>query len=122
MPYDIRVVPGRDFLRLDANGRVNLDQSRQILSDIARECAASGTTRILLDTRQAESTMTEKDLYLLASAFGELGFQYHHRLAILHRPMNFDRAEFFAMCARTRGWQVDAFGSFEDAFNWLNEA
>jgi hypothetical protein len=120
MPYDLRVIPSNDFVRLDAEGHIDMDSSRSALAEIARASAESGLSRMLLDLRSVYSELTPGELYMLASAFGDIGFRPEQKLALLHRPMSFDRPEFFAMVAQHRGWKVAAFGGFEDAFNWLN--
>jgi hypothetical protein len=34
----------------------------------------------------------------------------------------FDRARFFALCAENKGFNVEAFTSYEEAMDWLLEA
>ena len=74
----------------------------------------------LLDVRDLYSSATLNDLYMLAHAFHEMGFRQDHRLAVLHRYNSAERADFFAMCAQDRGFDVGAFDNFEDAIDWLN--
>ena len=81
-----------------------------------------GLDRAILDCRQVEGMLSTTDLYRLATTFHEAGFQPDLRLAVLHRTNRIDRADFFAMCATNRGWNVRAFDTFEDAFEWLTSA
>jgi hypothetical protein len=122
MSYDLHIVRPADFVRLDAHGRINLEESRRMLASVARECAQRGVPCTLIDARDVEpGVLSLNDLYLLAREFRELGFEKKHRLAILHRYSSSERAEFFAMCASDGGWDVRAFENFEEAIDWLNE-
>ena len=81
---------------------------------------ARGVDRALLDVRNVMSaSLTTTEIFSLATTFREAGFRHGHRLAVLHRPTRDAGAEFFALCAAQRGWNVCAFDSFEDAFDWL---
>jgi hypothetical protein len=120
MPYDLYVVKTSDFLRLDADGRFNKAQTRQVLEGIAKTCVERGVNAALLDVRDARGEMSLTDLYELACTFNEMGFRHDHRLAILH-PFHGERAEFFALCAAQRGWQVRAFLEYEEAMDWFAE-
>jgi hypothetical protein len=122
VPYKLQVIKSGDFVRLDGRGRVNIYDSQAALRRLAQACVDRGVDHALLDTRDVESTLTITDLFVLASTFGELGFHRGQRLAIIHRMTNEDRAEFFAVCAKNRGWTVGAFDNFEDGFSWLNDA
>ena len=121
MPYDIRIVPGREFIRLDAKGELDLRASREILSDIAAKCVNNRVDRVLLDLRNVLPDLQPIDVYELATSFQESNIERQDRLAILHGPDALNRAATFASLATKRGWQVRDFDNFEHAFNWLNE-
>jgi hypothetical protein len=120
MPYDLHVVKTADFVRLDADGHFEKEESRRALQRIAKACVDRGINTALLDVRDARGELSLADVYKLACAFQEMGFRRDHRLAILH-PFHGERAAFFAMCATERGWQVQAFVEFEEAMEWLAE-
>ena len=121
MPFDLHVVKTADFVRLDADGHFDKDASRRALQGIAKACVERGINAALLDVRDARGELSMADVYRLACAFADMGFRQEHRLAILH-PFHGERAEFFAMCATARGWQVRAFLEFEEAVEWFEEA
>jgi hypothetical protein len=74
---------------------------------------------IILDTRKAQSAMSVIELWHLAAEVSKLRKAFSRKTAVLCRLEEFDQAEFFALCAKNRGFQVQAFTSFEDAFEWL---
>ena len=121
MSYRLQVIRSSDFVRVDANGRPNMEETQAALRKVAESCIERGVDHALIDARDAQTTLSITDLFVLASTFGNLGFQRHHRLAFVHRLGAGERADFFAMCANDRGWQVGSFDSFEEAFNWLND-
>jgi hypothetical protein len=122
MPYDIRIVPGHEFIRLNAKGQLDLRATRTLLSDIAAKCCAKRVDRILLDVRQIIADIQLIELHELAMTFDDYDFQPYDRLAILHKKSSNGGAALFAQTAAKRGYQIRAFDEFERAFNWLIEA
>ena len=119
MAYNLRVVRPSDFIRYDGRGETDRVRSRRILERIAKACVDEGMNCALLDLRGLHLHLELKDLYGLINAFKDMGFRREHRLAILHNYTGMDKAEFFAMCASARGWNVRAFDTFEDAMEWF---
>ncbi len=120
MPYDLHVVRTQDFLRCNSEGVFDYSGTKIGLKAIAQACIARGVKCVLLDVRDAQSTLKMTDMYQLAHTFQETGFTQDHRLAILHRYRAGERAEFFALCAQERGWNIAAFESYEEAVNWFS--
>ena len=119
MPYTLHVVKTSDFIRYDGRGRIDPLRSRKLLERIAKACVDSGINCALLDIRGMHGSLAVKDLYGLVNAFKEMGFRHEHRLAILHTYTGAERADFFAVCASSRGWNVRAFENFEEAMDWF---
>lgn len=122
MPYDIRIIRGREFLRLDAYGQVDLESSRILLGDAIWACVHGKVGRVLIDVREAMgTTLTVPQLAMLAGVCQQISPPPDvHKIAILNRPKDdFDRAAFLAAEAQQVGWNLRAFRDFEAAFNWL---
>ena len=128
MPLDLQIIRASEFIRLGAKGRVDLKASREILGEIARACRKRGLDRALIDVRAIhigpKPVFSIQDLARLVGTFHELGFKKYHRLAILYSADPHHRARLFAFLSSLHGWQVRAFGEFEEAIVWLweNEA
>lgn len=120
MPYDLHIVKTSDFVRLDAHGKPDLEQSRNVLASIAKTCMERGVLCALLDVRDLYSSFTTNDLYRLVQAFREVGFQEKHRLAILHRFRS-ERAEIFTTFAADEGLNVRGFEDYGEAIEWFAE-
>lgn len=118
MPYNLHIVKTSDFVRLDAKGSPDLQESIKVLSEIARTCVERGIYCVLLDVRDLYSQLSVNDLYWLARAFHDMGFRKHHCLAVLHRYRH-ERAEIFATFAADEGWNVRGFESYEEAIEWF---
>jgi hypothetical protein len=120
MPHDLHVIRVGDFVRLDAHGRVDLEGSRAVLAQLAGAMVTRGLDRALLDVRGISGPpLSPLDVYTLATTFHEAGFRREHRLAICCNASRAANAEFFALVAGNRGWNVEAFETFEEAFEWL---
>lgn len=123
MPHELSIIKAGEFIRCGAQGTVDFDESRRVLTALASAIVKRGLHKAILDLRkaQAEPPLTYTQLYELASSFQEAGFGARHRLALLVAPNKYDKAEFFALCASGRGWNCFAFDSFEEAFDWLSD-
>jgi len=120
MPQNLQIVRPSDFVCLDAQGKPDLAASERALSAVAKACVDRGIDCALLDVRNVQSNLGLVDLYQLVKAFDAMGFQPNHRLAVLHRYSGGEGAEFFAICASMRGWNVRAFDNFEEAIEWFS--
>jgi len=67
MPADIRVIRAQEFLRSTECGRLDLEESKRLLVEIALASPPSKHYDVLVDTRSAHSEMTVSDLLDLAS-------------------------------------------------------
>jgi hypothetical protein len=125
MPLDLQIIRASEFIRLGAKGRVDLKASREILAEIARACRKRGVDRALLDVRAVpigpKPVFSIQDLARLVSIFHQIGFRKEQRLAVLYSSDPHHRARLFAFLSNLHGWQVRAFGEFEEAIVWLWE-
>jgi hypothetical protein len=123
MPLNLQIIRASEFIRFGAKGRVNVSQSREILTEIAKACRKRGVDRALLDVRAVhigpKPVFSLHDLAKLVSTFHELGFRKEHRLAVLYSADPHHRARLFAFLSNLHGWQVRAFHEFEEALVWL---
>jgi hypothetical protein len=133
MPFNLQIIRTSDFIRLNAKGEYDSAASRAVLSKLAKAIVEKGIDSALIDVRDARSDMRLNDVYELAMAFKEMGFQKRHRLAILYRStagehLEFfamrpgERAQFFAMCASEEGLNVRAFDDYAQAMEWFAAA
>jgi len=122
MPHDVRVIPARDFLRVDVENKLNLAESKKLLEEIAAAGAGKPDQNILVDLREAAGApmLSSVDIFELVQTLRKLGLGILNKIAILrHPPHDFDRARFFEMLATDRGCQVGVFEDFETAFAWF---
>lgn len=123
MPQELHVIKAGDFIRSTGEGSIDFETSRQVLTSLAEALVGRRVEKAILDIRRiyGNPPATYTQLYHLARAFREAGFDERHKLAVLVSPDRQDKAEFFAICASGRGWNAWAFDQFEDAFEWLTE-
>ena len=122
MSANIRIIHAHEFIVATPEGQLNLEESKKLLVAIASASAPLADYDILLDTRKAKSEMSAGDLWDLAAELNNHFAKTSSRAlktAVLCPPKRFDKATFLAHCARHRGFQVSAFTSFEDAYEWL---
>ena len=126
MPLELQIIRAAEFIRLGAEGKLDVAASRGILRGLAAACRKRGITRALLDLRKVPVRPTPafspSDLASLVNAFREMGFRRDQRLALLYSADPHHRARLFALISTLRGWSVKAFDDFETAIGWLNSA
>ena len=126
MPLELQIIRASEFVRLGAREHLNLESSKEALAELARACRKRGVDRALLDLRElaipAKPLFTPSELASLVGTFQKAGFGQNQRLAVLYRSDPHHGARLFAFIGSMRGWQVRAFGEFEDAVNWLSES
>lgn len=119
MASNIRIIHARDFVKLTADGWLDLDKSRALLLQVAAASSPLSEYQVILDIRTAQSRMTSVELWELAVELSKLRNTFASRTAVLCSPDRVKSAEFFAICARNMGFGVRAFTSFEEAIEWL---
>ncbi len=122
MPSDVRVIHAHEFLRSTEDGRLDLEESKRLLVEIASASPPSKHYDVLVDTRNAHSGMTVSDLLDLAADLHGVRKSFSGKTALVVPRERLDHAEFFAACAEERGFEVSAFTSLGDAMNWLIDA
>lgn len=119
MAADIRVIHVRDFMKATVQGTFDLESSKQALLQIADAVPPSSPVDIMIDVREAPASLSVAQLSQLVAEFNRLHIGAGRKTAVLTAEDRFENAHFFAVSARGMGRDVQAFTSFEDAFDWL---
>lgn len=119
MARKIRIVNARDFVSAKADGTLDLEEGEQLLREVVGVSDPLEEFDILVDTRDAVSVLSATDLWFLADRLLRHPKTFAGRTAILCPDERFDHAAFFALCAESKGVDMQAFTSYEEAMNWL---
>ena len=119
MATNIRIIHAHDFIKATPEGRLDFEDSKKMLMEIASASAHLADYEIILDTRKVQAVMSATQLWDLARELIKYHTTFSRKTAILCPLERFDLAEFFALCAHNRGFQVRAFTSIGDAMEWL---
>lgn len=119
MARKIRIVNARDFVSAKADGTLDLEEGEQLLREVVGVSDPLEDFDILVDTRDAVSVLSATDLWFLADRLLRHPKTFAGRTAILCPDERFDHAAFFALCAESKGVDMQAFTSYEEAMNWL---
>lgn len=126
MPMELQIIRAQEFIRLGPKGHFDLKTSKAVLTQLVRACCKRGINQALLDLRALhpgpKPVFSPNDLVTLVNTFHEVGFTHQQRLAILYGSDPHHRARLFAFIAKLRGWSVQAFDDFEQAYLWLSHA
>jgi hypothetical protein len=125
---NIRLIRGRQFLRGDQHGTLDLERSREALCQLLTEGtegagAEPGAHDLLFDVRDADIDMALKDVWILLKDLDECNPGFDGRLALLDNwDKTFDRMQFFEASSERIGVEAKAFLEFEEAVEWLWES
>jgi len=120
MDLNIRIIHGRDFLKTTPTHEVDLETSKQWFLRLAQENAGPRQYDLLIDNRYTTGHLTLSEITELVKVVIEHRDSFRSKIAILAPPgVKFDNAQFGALYANNRGFQVAAFTDFEETMNWL---
>lgn len=119
MPSTVQIIRAHECIRATPEGNLDFEESKKLLVEIASLAKGLGEYKILLDLRRAAPQLNTADLWYLAKEVAQLGATYRRKTALLTLLQEFENAEFWALSAQNRGYQIHAFVSFEDAIEWL---
>jgi hypothetical protein len=124
MPLQLEIIRATEFIRVGAQGRFDLAASKAALATLASACQKRGLQHAVIDLRALQPgpkpVFSRMDLSELVNTFPEVGFTRRLRLAILYKSDPHRRARMFAFLSALHGWNVRAFGEFEEALLWLS--
>ena len=118
-PACVKVIHAHEFVRARPGGVLNLEASEQLLLDVAKAAEGHDRIEVLIDTRRAEGQLGAADLWFLADRLARHRHVFRGKTAVLCPIERFDRARFFALLADSKGFEVEAFTSYEEAMAWL---
>jgi hypothetical protein len=121
MPSHIKIIRAHEFIKATPDGELDFEETKKLLIGIANASTAAPMDdyEIIIDLRKAHSALTKNDLYNLVNELGKFRKIFSRKMAIICPFDRFNDNEFFALCAQNKGFQVSAFTSFVDAWEWL---
>ena len=120
MDLNLRIIHARDFLKTTPTNEVDLESSKQFFLKLAQANAAPRQYDLLIDVRQTTGRLTLAEITEVIKVVIEHRESFRSKIALLTTPgIRFDNAQFAALYANNRGFQVAAFTDFEETMNWL---
>ena len=120
MNLNIQLVRQDDYIKTTPTGELGMASTKQLLQTLAAASSSGEERPMLVDIRKTSSILKKADVFELASTLIEYGKTFRRKTAILARDDDsYDRSNFFELVARNRGYNVNAFTSFEEAILWL---
>lgn len=110
------------FLKVTPEGDLDLTESKRLFDEASSVFGSEVEYQVILDTRNAHSIMTSRDLFYLAADLIEHCLTFRRSTAVISPLDKFGGAKFFENAARSRSFDVRAFVSYEDAVDWLTSS
>jgi len=125
MSLQVEIIRASEFVRVGPAGHFDLPASKAALATVAAACRKRGIQHAVMDLRALQPgpkpVFSPADLLELVNTFPAIGFTRRLRLAILYRSDPHKRTRLFAFLGMLHGWNVRAFGDFEEAVQWLSK-
>jgi hypothetical protein len=123
MAYDVTIECMRGVLRLEIRGTRFPDQAvaqaRQLWSEIADECLARNT-RLVLIVSHLSGPLSVLNAFDIGARMRTPDTGARPAVAYVNLDSDsLPESQFAVTVAQNRGWSIEAFGSEEDAWNWL---
>lgn len=121
MGYEIRVTPYDQYLRIEASGERNRDESLALFRRIAEEANAHGLHDILL-VLELRGRLSTFEIYDMVAAHRQFGFDSRHTIAVVDKnPLSRPDTRFAEDVGAVRGLKGAAFEDEEAAIRWILE-
>jgi hypothetical protein len=123
MALEFHIITSHQFLRLGSHGELDWPQSLGVLTTLVEGFAERSTDLAMVDLRDTNVELNEKQLEALAVVLKQIGVTAEHRIAILFSPAaEGRRPPIFVDAARKRGFDIARFYNYEEAAEWLSTA
>lgn len=123
MPVKIKLIRSIEYLHSTPEGEIDFEKSKEILVELAKAKRPPADFNVLMDFRRAQMKLSTADIYFLAAELANYEHTFLNKIAILVLPgLDFDKSEFFELCSKNRGLNVDTFSNFEDAMQWFYDS
>ena len=120
MSVDYKIINAKDFITATPTGEIDLKESKKSLGQIAEMLGLMGNYELLLDMREAHSTMQQAELEEIVRELVRHRDVFQNKIAIIARDdEQFNKAVFVEICANIDGLTVEAFTDYEQAMNWI---
>ena len=119
MPANVKHIQGHDFIRAKPDGDADLETAEELIKEIAAAGEGLEDFEILVDTRNVSGGLSATALWTLSERLVRYRKTFSHRTAVLCPLERFDHIRFFSLCAENRGFNIQAFTSYEEAMEWL---
>lgn len=119
MSANIQIIHAHEIIKAIPEGKLDFEETKKLLKNVALASYPLVAYEIILDTRKASSILSITDIWFLVEELSKFRKTFTEKIAVLCPFEEFDKASFFALCSKNRGFQVNAFTSYEEAIDWL---
>ena len=120
MDIKIKIIRSIDYLSVTDDGRVEFEESKKRLHELAGVKRPPADFDILLDFRRTQWVLSTEEIFSLANVLISDPDSHRDKIALLALPgVNFNKAEFMELCSRSQRVDVQTFTNYEDAIHWF---
>jgi hypothetical protein len=108
------------FLRVKIGGIIdNEDQLHEVVLEVIQIAKSEGYRKLLLDLTEREFKLSSFAIFKSAAFIAENNTDANGKLAIFHRPEDYQNIHYFESVALNRRLNVNIFTELEHAEKWL---
>jgi anti-anti-sigma regulatory factor len=123
MVLNVEIIKAGDFLKTTARGEFDLTKSKKLLHAIVTKAREHKDHHLLIDIRGTTSPhMGTIDLYNIVIEMEKHKDVLKNKIVVIDDDNEtFNKMEFIEMCAKNRGFKINAVTDYEEAIQWLME-
>jgi len=118
MPHELIINHELNFVHLTYTGEVLFDERTEAKAEVFQACEDHNLARSLVDMRNSDIRMSEKDVVKFASSFQRAKLLPNYRLACVIGEHN-QSENLLEVMISLEGINAKYFMSFDDAVSWL---
>ena len=118
MPHELTINHDNRYVHLIYSGEVDIAERQQARDEVFQACEDHQLARALVDMRNSNIRMSERDVVNFASNFQRAKLLPNYRLACIIGPQN-QTENLVEIIITLEGINVKYFMNFDDAEQWL---
>ena len=118
MPHELQINKELKVIQLTYSGEVGVDERQQAREGVFQAVEETGFVRVLVDMRNSDIRMSEKDVIRFATSFERVKNLDGYRLACIIGPHN-QTESLMETIINLEGINVKYFMSYDSGMRWL---
>lgn len=120
MNAEIQFISVSDYFTPKENGKIDFNDSLNILKNVAAQNENGKIKNMLIDVRDFVTELSVPEIYEIITELSNYREHFSRKIAVVYGPhFEADKSEFFQISAQNRGFNINTFSDYDEAVTWL---